>query len=186
MGPRHLLPPAVAAAICFLSACASAEDANKPDNDLAPMIKATAPLLDANGAKRGTAILTENGGGLKLEVHAEGLASGTYGIHLHMVGKCEGPKFESAGSHWNPLSKHHGLENPLGAHQGDLPNIEAISGTPTDYTRTIEGATLSKGAMAVLDADGTSIVIHAKPDDYKTDPSGNSGDRVICGIFSVG
>lgn len=169
----------------FLTGCASSESENKQDVGIVPMIKASAQLSDASGEKRGTAVLTENGDGLKLEVRAEGLASGTYGIHLHMVGRCEGPKYESAGSHWNPSSKQHGLENPNGSHEGDLPNIQAVTGKPTTYSVVIKGATLSSGSLAVLDADGTAIVIHAKPDDYKTDPSGNSGDRVICGTFSA-
>ena len=177
---------ATVAASLLLIACAPSESDSKVDTGPAPSIKATAQLVDASGATRGTAILTENGGGLKLQVQAAGLANGTYGIHLHMAGKCEAPKFTSAGSHWNPSSKQHGLENPMGSHSGDLPNLEAVSGTPTEYTRDIAHATLSSGSMAVIDNDGTAIVIHARPDDYKTDPSGNSGDRIICGVFALG
>lgn len=171
---------------CLLMACSQPQPEDKTDAAAPPPIKATAQLFDATGAQRGAAVLTENGGGLKLQVTAEDLASGTYGIHLHMVGKCEGPKYESAGSHWNPASKEHGLENPNGAHRGDLPNMEAVASKPTEYSRDIKDATLSSGNMAVLDADGTAIVIHAKPDDYKTDPSGNSGDRIVCGVFALG
>lgn len=185
MKPIIIAAPLSALASFMLTACAPSEPENKQDLGPTPPIKASAQLFDAKGAKSGTAILTENGDGLKLQVQASGLASGTYGMHLHMVGKCEGPKFESAGSHWNPSAKQHGLENPQGAHGGDLPNLEAVTGKATDYTREVKGATLSKGTMSVLDTDGTAIVIHAKPDDYKTDPSGNSGDRVICGVFEL-
>lgn len=181
-----LAAPLSALASLMLIACAPSKPDAKQETGPTPPIKATAQLFDAKGTKSGTAILTENGDGLKLQVQATGLVNGTYGMHLHMVGKCEGPKFESAGSHWNPSAKQHGLENPQGAHGGDLPNLEAVSSKPTDYTREVKGATLSKGGMAVLDADGTAIVIHSKPDDYKTDPSGNSGDRVICGVFALG
>lgn len=175
----------IAALLVGVGGCSAVKEGGKQGSGTLPPIKAVAQLSDASGAKRGTAVLIENGGGLRLEVRAEGLANGNYGIHLHSVGKCEGPKYESAASHWNPGAKEHGMENPKGTHSGDLPNIEAVAGKPTQYIREIKGATLSKGELAVLDADGTAIVIHAKPDDYKTDPSGNSGDRMVCGVFAL-
>ena len=102
-----------------------------------------------------------------------------HGTHLHAVGKCDGPKFESAGSHWNPTGRKHGRDHLEGAHIGDIDNIAIAAG---GSAKSI--ATVAVTANALADADGTSLVIHAKPDDYKTDPSGNSGDRIACAVIS--
>ena len=137
-----------------------------------------AKLARDNGSDAGVATLSQRSDGFWLEVTATGLAPGEYGIHLHAVGKCDAPDFTSAGGHWNPAAKQHGFDNPMGTHGGDLRNLVAIDGI---------GATLAKlpGTIAdALDADGLALVIHEKPDDYKSDPSGNSGKRVICGVFA--
>ena len=113
------------------------------------------------------------------------MAPGTYAIHLHAVGKCEGPKFTTAGPHFNPAMKMHGRDNPMGPHLGDLPNIVVGAGGSGSVDYEVAGLTLTGGAAPLLDADGAAVVVHAGPDDYKTDPSGNSGDRIACGLLNA-
>jgi len=118
-------------------------------------------------------------------VSASGLTPGDHGVHLHAVGKCEEPAFASAGGHLNPAGRQHGMNNPAGRHLGDLPNLVAGA----DGTATLSyplGDPASSLSASLFDADGTALVIHAGPDDYITDPSGNSGGRVACGVFAAG
>jgi Cu-Zn family superoxide dismutase len=103
-----------------------------------------------------------------------------HGIHLHAIGRCEGPDFKSAGGHWNPAGHQHGRDNPMGAHLGDLPNFDVAGQTVASLTLPVGGIT----AADLADADGTALVIHADPDDYKTDPSGNSGARIACAVLA--
>lgn len=145
---------------------------------------AVAALRTTAGDDVGTATVTAATGaaGLTVMVAARGLPAGIHGVHIHMTGSCEGPGFTSAGGHWNPTARKHGSGNPMGPHEGDLPNLTiAADGTGT-LRYTIDGAALG-GAGGLLDADGAAFVVHAKPDDYVTDPSGNSGDRIACGTF---
>ena len=144
---------------------------------------ATAALRDAKGKDLGTVTLTESGGKISLSGQLTGLPRGTHGIHLHTVGKCEGPKFESAGSHWNPTNKQHGTQNPSGPHLGDFPNLTVGQDGSAKVDATTPGGTL-RGENPLLDSDGATVVVHAKADDNKTDPSGNSGDRIACGAVS--
>ena len=123
-------------------------------------------------------------GNLQVAVQAAGLAPGRYGAHIHAVGRCEGPDFESAGPHWNPGGRQHGAENPQGAHLGDLPNLAVDAEGHGRMEFSIPGATL-RGGQPLLDADGAAIVIHAAPDDFRTDPAGNSGARILCGVIGV-
>ena len=120
-----------------------------------------------------------------MTVTASGMPAGTHGIHLHEKGLCEGPKFESAGAHWNPAAKKHGRDNPEGAHLGDLANLEVGADGAASANFTVAGAMMASGAKMLADADGTALVVHAKPDDYKTDPSGNSGDRIACAVVAA-
>jgi len=144
----------------------------------------TIALNGTDGRPVGTVTLNEDSNGVTIKVDASAIAAGTHGVHLHEKGLCEGPKFESAGAHWNPQSKQHGRDNPMGAHLGDLANFEiGESGTATT-SFLVGGVTLNGAANALADADGTSLVVHAKADDYKTDPSGNSGDRVACAVLA--
>jgi Cu-Zn family superoxide dismutase len=135
---------------------------------------------DAAGRNLGTISLTETPPDLSLTGNLRGLPPGIHGIHLHAVGRCEAP-FKSAGDHWNPTNKHHGTENPQGPHLGDLQNITVSADSSASVAVRSPGGTL-RGANPVLDADGASLVIHAKADDNRTDPSGNSGDRIACGV----
>ena len=140
---------------------------------------ATATLQDASGTAKGTATVSEAGGDLRVQVQATGLPQGTHGIHVHATGTCSPPDFTSAGPHWNPTDKAHGTEDPDGYHLGDLPNIDIGA----DGNGSLE-YTISSGTFAQLfDGDGAAVVIHAKADDYRTDPSGDSGDRIACGVL---
>ncbi|MFD1610981.1 superoxide dismutase family protein [Sphingomonas tabacisoli] len=142
---------------------------------------AHADLQGSDGISRGRVLIGEAGGpSVAVLVQAEGLPAGTHGIHIHTVGRCDAPDFQTAGGHWNPTGKQHGRDNPMGAHEGDLPNIEIGADGRGNADFTVAGATLA----ALLDADGAAIVIHASADDYRTDPSGNSGARIACGVIS--
>lgn len=141
-----------------------------------------ATLRTADGKDVGTVSVREEDGGVVLTVGARNMPQGTYGMHLHAVGKCEGPKFESAGAHWNPDGKQHGTQNPRGPHAGDLPNLEVGPAGSGGATITLQAA-LRGGLAPLLDSDGAALVIHAKADDMKTDPSGNSGDRIACAVI---
>jgi Cu-Zn family superoxide dismutase len=144
-------------------------------------LEAWAELKNAQGDSVGSGVFREEGGRVRLVVQAKGLTPGRHGVHVHSVGLCEAPTFQSAGDHFNPLGKKHGLENPEGPHAGDLPDLEADEGGQVQYVAVTDRLTLSAGPTSVFDPDGSALVIHAKVDDQRTDPSGNSGDRVLCG-----
>lgn len=139
----------------------------------------------ADGAALGSVTVSEGPTGLTLNVNGTGMPAGIHGIHLHEKGLCEGPKFESAGSHWNPAGKKHGRDNPEGAHLGDLANIEVGADGTVTSTVQIADAMMTSGSNMLADADGTALVVHAKADDYKTDPSGDSGDRIACTVLAA-
>lgn len=147
-----------------------------------PVPDASAALTDARGADRGRVDIFKDGSGLRLEVVARGFGAGTYGMHVHGVGRCDGPKYTSAGPHWNPTGAQHGRDNPKGAHHGDLPNLVIEPDTIGRASLQLVGTRLL-GEGGVIDADGAAFIIHAGPDDFRTDPSGNSGDRVACGVI---
>ena len=140
---------------------------------------ATAMLVTSTNAPAGRATATEVAGGVRFTLDASGMPAGTHGAHIHMVGRCDAPGFESAGGHWNPTQMKHGTMNPQGPHQGDLPNLVIGNDGRGTIGATIPGATLA----GLLDADGAAMVVHAAADDLKTDPSGNSGGRIACGVF---
>lgn len=141
---------------------------------------AAATLRLAAGTDAGTATAAGTSAGLTVTVAARGLTPGVHGAHLHTTGLCDPPGFTTAGGHWNPTGRMHGAENPMGPHEGDLPNITIGSDGTGTLTFTVAGATLA----GLLDADGAALVIHAGPDDYRTDPAGNSGGRIACGVFA--
>lgn len=143
---------------------------------------ARADLLDRSGSRVGTATLTQEANGVRVEVQVNGMAQGRHGFHIHQVGSCEAPSFESAGGHFNPTGRVHGLEHPEGPHGGDLPNLVARSNRSGSLGVLNPWVSL-RGDNAILDADGAAIVIHEGPDDYYTDPSGNSGSRIACGVI---
>ena len=144
----------------------------------------TAELKNAGGNVVGTATFTQQSDGARVLVQVNGLPSGKHGIHIHAVAKCDPPNFTSAGSHFNPAGKHHGLLNPDGPHAGDLPNLEvATDGTGRlDYTNSL--VTLAAGpANSLFKPNGTSLVIHANSDDEISDTAGKSGPRIACGAI---
>lgn len=140
-----------------------------------------AELKDKEGNDAGTAQFTEDPKGVAINVQAKGLEPGELGIHFHEKGDCSSSDFKSAGDHFNPEDKKHGLENPEGPHAGDLPNITAKQDGTAAYQTTTDRVTLSEGEASLFDSDGSALVIHEKADDQKTDPAGDSGDRIACG-----
>jgi superoxide dismutase, Cu-Zn family len=145
---------------------------------------AHADIVNAQGNKIGTAVFHSSGTGVRIEVNVSQLPPGTHGIHIHNVGKCEGPDFTSAGPHLNPTSKHHGKDNPEGPHAGDLLNIEVKTDGNVKASLLDPNVTLGPGLNSVFHEGGTSLIIHAAADDYKTDPAGNSGARIACGLIT--
>jgi Cu-Zn family superoxide dismutase len=145
---------------------------------------ATADLRNASGQSVGTAHLTEVGPVVRIVLEVKGLPPGLHAVHIHAVGKCEPPDFTSAGPHFNPTNKQHGALNPQGSHAGDLPNLNvAPDGTGRLETAT-EQIRLSSGPTSLWDADGSALVVHAAPDDFTTDPTGNAGGRIACGVLT--
>lgn len=141
-------------------------------------------LKNAKMEAIGTAELKKAEGGVEFKLNVSGLAPGKHGIHIHQNAKCEAPDFKSAGDHFNPDQKKHGMDNPGGPHMGDLPNIEADANGKVNTTFVSKAVTLDKGKTnSISGGEGKALIIHAQPDDGKTDPSGNSGDRVACGII---
>ena len=146
-------------------------------DELGPVAGApTIALVNAAGASTGVVQVEHRSGGANLRIAVQGLPPGEHGLHLHAVGRCDAPKFESAGGHWNPESRLHGHLNPQGPHLGDLPNLTVSANG--------HGAINFRIAGLINDADGTALVVHANPDDYRTDPSGNSGDRIACAVVA--
>ncbi len=139
----------------------------------------------ADGAALGTVAVGEDASGLTMNVSATGMPAGVHGIHLHEKGICAGPRFESAGAHWNPGGKQHGRDNPQGAHLGDLANLTVGADGSATASFTVAGAMMASGGTMLADADGTALVVHANPDDYKTDPSGTSGHRIACAVIAA-
>ncbi|MDX8044778.1 superoxide dismutase family protein [Gracilibacillus sp. S3-1-1] len=133
----------------------------------------------------GTANFKEQDDSVAVEIKVEGLAPGFHGIHIHEFAKCEAPDFQSAGNHFNPEGKEHGLMHPDGAHLGDLPNIEVAEDGTADVELEVQGATLMEGDKSLLREDGTSIIIHADADDGISQPAGNAGERIVCGVISI-
>ena len=156
----------------------SPERAAKPDGD---PNNATASVLDRSGKRVGLVTLTATAGGTVVNGEFTGLPAGVHGFHVHAVGKCE-PPFDSAGAHWNPTSAQHGIAVGAG-HAGDLPNLFVGETGRTHVEVFAPGLAIGEGANSLFDADGAALVVHAERDDYKTDPTGNSGDRIACGVI---
>jgi Cu-Zn family superoxide dismutase len=146
---------------------------------------AATSLRYAQGQVVGDAVATREGGVVKVRLTVRGFTPGTHGVHLHQTGRCDAPDFASAGPHWNPANHQHGRLNPQGPHLGDLPNLEvrANGAGRIDFDLPVPAGTAAD-ANPLLDADGTSIVIHAAADDERTDPAGNSGARIACGVLA--
>lgn len=149
-------------------------------NEATTVPSARAELSTADGKPAGVATIKEEDGGLKVSYMAQNLPLGPHAVHIHTTGKCDGPAFESAGGHWNPTNKQHGTENPQGPHLGDLPTMSVADNGVGSVLFTIPGGTLTE----LMDADGAAFMVHADADDNKTDPAGNAGGRIACGIVN--
>jgi superoxide dismutase, Cu-Zn family len=169
--------------VCMLlSACGVKEVSVQPAAADSTTIKTT--IINAKGNKIGTAVLSPVAEGVKIHVEAAKLPPGLHGIHFHEVGLCEKPDFVTAGMHLNPLNRQHGFENPQGYHAGDLPNIQIGADGKVNVDLISNTVTLEKGKPNSLTKDkGVSLIIHEKSDDYMTDPTGNSGARIACGVI---
>jgi len=145
---------------------------------------AEARVANASGASLGVLQFIPTSAGVRIKGELKSLPAGTHGIHIHTVGKCDAPAFTTAGGHFNPASTKHGLKNPAGPHAGDMENITAESDGEADVDLTTTRITLDAAAgTGIFDTDGAAIVVHATTDDQTTDPSGNSGARIACGVI---
>jgi Cu-Zn family superoxide dismutase len=176
MSRRALFVGAVFAAVLALAGGALGED--QPTQP-----KAYATLKDASGKEVGKAVFTATPSGALLDLTLTAVQSGVHALHIHSVGKCEGPDFKSAGPDFNPDQTKHGIMNAEGPHAGDLPNIHVPADGKLEVEFLNPVVSIAQEA-ALLDADGSSIVIHAGPDDYKTDPDGNAGPGIACGVIT--
>ena len=170
-----VLLAAISMAACFLSYATAQQNS------------VTVELKDGQGNSIGTAMLTQinKKGGVRIKLNVKNLAPGQHGIHFHQMAKCEGPDFASAGPHFNPDSKMHGLKNPKGPHAGDMLNFTVSAKGTSKQTLTDMHVVLGDGPNGLFSNGGTSLVVHEKADDMKTDPSGNSGGRIACGTISM-
>ncbi|MFM6933359.1 MAG: superoxide dismutase family protein [Novosphingobium sp.] len=143
---------------------------------------ASAPVFTDSGRDAGYAVVMVKRDKAILRLSFTGITPGEHGLHFHTTGSCKGTKFSGAGGHLNPLGHQHGMNNPAGSHLGDLPNVTADANGVAIADITLKGSARDL-VSAMMDKDGTAIVLHARPDDYVTDPAGNSGDRIACGVF---
>jgi Cu-Zn family superoxide dismutase len=170
-----LLSAALAAGIPVAQALAQTQANQSP--------QAHAQLSDGQGKPLGTAALVETSQGVLIQLRLKGVPPGSHGLHIHQTGRCDPPKFESAGGHYNPTDARHGLQNPEGAHAGDLPNVFVQQDGVLDLDVVAAEVTLDAGPNSLFKDGGTALVMHAGPDDYESDPSGHSGDRIGCGVI---
>ena len=176
---------ALAAVALFLMAGRTAFAAD-PVYDGSAVKTVTATLQDGSGGTIGSVQLSQDAKGVvQVTVSGSGLSAGQHGIHVHATGKCDGPAFASANAHFNVTNHQHGLSNPAGPHDGDLPGLTALANGTYTYTATTDRISLTAGPANVFDADGSALIVHAAQDDQVTDPTGNSGGRVACAVIAA-
>lgn len=152
----------------------------------APVDSIRVDLINSQGSPAGSALLSHDAGGLRVAVRVTGLTPGEHDFHVHENGVCEPPDFQSAGGHFAPHGRQHGLQNPQGPHAGDMPNIRAGADGTADTTFVAPNLTLrANQPHSVIREGGTALMVHAGPDDHMTDPSGDSGARVACGVIRL-
>jgi Cu-Zn family superoxide dismutase len=146
----------------------------------------TVQLKDAKGTSVGTAVVSEvkGGSGVTIKLNLMNLPPGDHALHIHQNAKCEAPGFTTAGGHFNPDKKQHGMDNPAGHHAGDMPNFTVDAKGKAKKTVTDSSVNMGDGDHSVFANGGTALMIHAKADDMKTDPTGNAGDRIACGTIT--
>ena len=173
-----------------LAACGTPEPADTDTADAMPTETAsampetaTAALATADGQDVGTVTATDTGTGVQIAINAMNMPAGEHGVHVHTTGACDAPDFTSAGGHWNPDSTKHGLEAEGGQHAGDMPNLVIGEDGTGTLEYMLEGGATFAGLM---DADGSAFILHEGADDQMTDPSGDSGSRIACGVFAAG
>ena len=175
---RGILPFTMAGALLIFGACASMKIGNA-------VARGQVLMYNVSGSLIGTGDIWQDKNGLvHVDIATISLPTGTHGIHFHEVGKCEGgaTAFSTAGAHYNPMGMEHGLQNPKGPHAGDNPNIVIPAGGVGAVSFTTNRVTLTPGPTTLLDSDGSALVVHANADDQVTNPSGNSGGRIACGV----
>ena len=174
--PSPAVGALLAGSVSLVLGCASLGPVSSANNVV------TAELRDAQGRPVGTATFSEVRGGVRVVLEMRGMPPGTKGVHIHETGRCEPPDFGSAGAHLNPDGQRHGLLNAAGPHAGDLPNI-TIGSNGVGRLETMNDRVTLRTRAALLDADGSALVVHAMPDDFTSDPAGGSGARVACGVI---
>src|SRR5215212_6803889 len=166
--------------VAAISGCASAP------SPLNRVSVAYATIANAAGEQRGTAEIWQDMDKIvHVELQVTGMPAGPHGIHFHMTGQCDGSSatpFATAGSHFNPLGRQHGLDNPAGPHAGDAPNFTVNADGTGKASFTTDRVSLTEGSTSLFDDDGSAIVIHASADDQTSQPAGNSGARIVCGV----